>query len=112
MNTGTSNKTLISIAMTAVESSQLSAIGYDPGSQTLQVDFTQNPDKIYQYQGVSPVTFDALQAAESKGSFVHKNVKDKFAFARFDRASGDLQKYWSPDPEGSEKTTDAAQQAA
>lgn len=104
-------RTLITIAMTPVESSQIAAIGYDAATHTLQVDFTKNPDRIYQYHDVSAEAFAGLEGAESKGSFFYGHVKDKVAYTRFDRATGDVQKTWAPETEGSEQGTDAKQAA-
>lgn len=93
MNTSTSrtNIAMLAIATNAVESSQLAAIGYDPASHTLQVDFKDNPNTVYQYPNVSPGFAAEFEAAESKGSFFYARVKG-LAFHKFERATGNLLK--------------------
>lgn len=48
-----------------VESSNIAAIGYDPATKTLQVDFKGG--RKYHYQRVSQEVFDELAAAPSVG---------------------------------------------
>lgn len=48
-----------------VQSTNLAAVGYDPTTQTLRVQFVSG--KTGDYQGVPPDTFAALMAAQSKG---------------------------------------------
>jgi len=64
------------IKTTAVESSNLKAIGYDQATQTLQVDFKSG--KRYQYQSVPPDVFAEFQAAESVGKFFAARIKGEF----------------------------------
>lgn len=54
------------LAYTPVESSNLEAIAYDPGSKTLGVRFRSGVE--WHYGGVSQDDFDALMAAESIGA--------------------------------------------
>ena len=67
------------IALKAVDSSQIAAIGFDADTQTLAVQFIAKPKPgtteipaapIYHYSGVSQETFDALDSAESLGQFL------------------------------------------
>lgn len=71
------------IELTAVNSSQVKAIGYDPATKTLAVTFTRGPGAIYHYPGVEPETFEAFKAAESIGTFFGQHIKhlpfEKFA---------------------------------
>jgi hypothetical protein len=48
-----------------VESSSVKAIGYEPDTETLEVEFTSGG--VYQFAGVSQFAYDSFMAAESKG---------------------------------------------
>lgn len=71
-----SEKEYVAIPMTPVVSNQIAAIGYDAGTQTLAVTFTRGPGHIYQYPNVSPETYEAFMAAESKGNFFGQHIKN------------------------------------
>lgn len=58
---------------TNVTSSNIRSIGYDPSTQTLEVEFLNGG--IYQYSDVPQSTFDGLMAASSHGSYFDKYVK-------------------------------------
>lgn len=64
------------IKTSPVESSNIAAIGYDPASKTLQVDFKTG--KRYQYQNVSPETFAEFKAADSVGKYFAERVRKEF----------------------------------
>ena len=59
-----------------VESSNLAAIGYDPATQTLQVDFKSG--KRFQYAGVPAEVFAEFEKAESVGKFFNGVIKFEF----------------------------------
>lgn len=59
--------------MQSVSSRLLSAIGYDPESQTLRVTFASS-GASYDYS-VSQADYDALRAADSLGGHFLKNIK-------------------------------------
>jgi KTSC domain len=63
-----------------VTSSNLTSIGYDSASQTLEVEFQNG--SIYQYYNVTPAIFEAFDRAPSKGQFFNSQIKDSFPFAR------------------------------
>jgi hypothetical protein len=65
------------IALTPIQSSNISGHGYDEASQTLAVQF--NSGKVYHYAGVEPGVAKDFADAESKGSFFAKNVRPTFA---------------------------------
>jgi hypothetical protein len=52
-----------------VTSSNVRSIGYDPTSQTLEVEFQNS--FVYQYYNVPTHVFEALMAAGSKGQFLN-----------------------------------------
>lgn len=68
-----------------VTSSQLASIGYDPSTQTLEVEFSagkRSPASVYQYDNVPPETWDALRSAESHGSYFIRNIKGRFNYRK------------------------------
>ena len=58
-----------------VQSSNLSSIGYDSGSETLEIEFLNG--SIYEYRNVPQVIYDALMKArhESCGYTISDNAK-------------------------------------
>jgi len=63
-----------------VSSSNIQAIGYDADSQTLEVEFKKGP--AYQYTGVPQSEYDAMMAADSKGTFLNTNIKGRYPFTK------------------------------
>lgn len=63
------------IALTAVNSSQVSHIGYDPETKTLAVQFARGPGHTYHYADVEPETHAAFIGAESIGTHFGKHIK-------------------------------------
>ena len=57
-------------------SSHIGEIGYDDETNTLAVTFRSGD--TYHYPGVGRGIFDALNSAESAGSFFHKSIRGKF----------------------------------
>jgi KTSC domain len=53
------------IQMVSVQSSDIAAWGYDPVEFQLQIQFTN--DRIYVYESISPMDFEMLSNAPSKG---------------------------------------------
>lgn len=63
-----------------VASSNVSSIGYDEASQTLEVEFTGG--SVYQYYNVEPMTFEQLRTASSKGAYVNTYIKNAYPYSR------------------------------
>ena len=63
-----------------VSSSNLTSVGYDPTSQTLEVEFQHG--SIYQYFGVPTHVFHELLNATSKGSYFHQAIRDVYPYSR------------------------------
>lgn len=59
--------------MQPVESSNVSAVGYDPESQTMHVEFKGG--SRYEYAGVPPETHAELMQAQSIGRHLHERIK-------------------------------------
>ena len=80
------------ITMDSVESSQIAAIGYDAGSQTLAIQFKGKGDKpgsVYHYSGVTLEDFAAFKSAESIGSHFYRHIKpfdQKYPYVRIEPA--------------------------
>ena len=78
------------IQLTPVESSQLEAYGYDAATQTLAIRFKgkgDRPGSLYHYTNFTEKDYEALEAAESKGSHFIRNIKPNastFPYTRID----------------------------
>lgn len=64
------------IELIPVQSSNVSAIGYDPVTKTLRVTFLSGG--IYDYEGVAEEIFQAFLHAESKGRYFRTNIKGHY----------------------------------
>ena len=60
----------------SVSSSNIASIGYDPKSQTLEIEF--HSGGIYQYYGVSQTLYEDLMSASSHGSYFHQHIKGRY----------------------------------
>lgn len=83
------NKVHKAIAMDAVESSQISAIGHDPETNTLAIQFPPKKDgtlgSVYHYSNFTSDDFAAFKGAESIGSHFGKVIKpnaDRFPYVK------------------------------
>lgn len=56
-----------------VESSSLKSLGYDPSTNTLEVEF--NHGGVYQYFNVPKHIYDGLMSADSHGTYFANQVK-------------------------------------
>jgi hypothetical protein len=63
-----------------VNSSKIRAVGYDPKSQTLEVEF--NDGKVLSYRGVSPEVHRQFMAAPSATSFFEDKIDENFPSSR------------------------------
>lgn len=63
-----------------VSSSNVQSIGYDSDSSILEVEFTNGA--IYQYFGVPQDVYDGLMDAASKGTYLHRHVKQAYSFVK------------------------------
>ncbi|WP_214464552.1 KTSC domain-containing protein [Levilactobacillus brevis] len=57
----------------SVVSSDLSAVGYEPSTQQLEIVF--HSGGVYLYSGVSPSEYQGLMSAGSKGRYFHAFIK-------------------------------------
>jgi uncharacterized protein len=65
---------------TAVSSSNVHAIGYDPTSSILEVEFTNG--SVYQYFDVPDHEFDGLMNAGSHGTYLNAHIKGKYSYSK------------------------------
>jgi hypothetical protein len=65
---------------TAVESTTLATVTYDPNRQVLRLGF--HSAAVYDYFDVPSDVYQALIAAESKGSFFNRNIRGRFSYHR------------------------------
>jgi hypothetical protein len=68
------------MVMHDVSSSNISSIGYDNDTQTLQVVF--NDGSTYQYFDVPETVFQDFLGAGSVGSYLHQNIKGTYRYSR------------------------------
>ena len=62
--------------MQPVKSSNILAVGYDPLSRELHVQFKTGR---YAFENVPPEAAEKLSAASSVGSHFHQNIKGRFS---------------------------------
>lgn len=67
---------------THISSSAISSVGYDERSAVLEVEFRSGA--VYDYFKVPEKVYRDLLKAPSKGSFVSRRVRDRYAFVRRD----------------------------
>ncbi|MDE3023689.1 MAG: KTSC domain-containing protein [Pseudomonadota bacterium] len=87
MNTETLERP--NIAMDAVSSSQIAAIGHDSKTKTLAIRFTSKSGtgSLYHYANFDDEAFAAFKGAESIGSHFYKHIKpfpDKYPYTKVD----------------------------
>ena len=63
-----------------VSSSNISSIGYDASSQTLEVEFINGG--IYQYFDVPESVYNEFIKASSHGQYLHRNIKGAYRYAK------------------------------
>ncbi len=64
-----------------VESSLIDSVGYDPATEDLTIVFVGSGD-TYVYHKVPEKVYKKLMAADSKGKFFTKNIKEKYEFTK------------------------------
>lgn len=71
----------MTIERTAVNSSNIRSIGYDPDEKVMHVEF---PGGVYVYEGVDPEVHEALISAPSIGSYFSRYIRTNFEARRLD----------------------------
>lgn len=65
------------LTLATVESSNIRSVGYCLETQILGVKF--NDGSVYLYAGVSDIAWAGFQAAESKGAFLAREIRGRYA---------------------------------
>ena len=63
-----------------VVSSNVATIGFDPETETLEVEFLNG--SVYQYYNVSEVMYEGLRSASSVGQFLNTYIKNAYPYSR------------------------------
>ena len=63
-----------------VASTNLQSVGYDEGTQTLEVQFVNG--RVYQYYGVPENMHTQLMQASSKGQFFNAYIRNSYPYSR------------------------------
>ncbi|WP_261284279.1 KTSC domain-containing protein [Serratia proteamaculans] len=63
-----------------VSSSNLSSVGYDAASNTLEIAFHNGG--IYQYDAVPSSIHQGLLSAPSKGQYFHQHIKNVYSYRK------------------------------
>jgi hypothetical protein len=64
----------------SVSSSNIRSIGYNPNSQTLEIEFHNSG--VYQYFNVPESVYKALMSVSSHGSFFHQHIKNQYQWTK------------------------------
>ncbi len=68
------------MVMTSVNSTNISAVGYDGDSSTLQIEF--NNGTTYQYFDVPEDVFTGLRDADSVGGYLADVIKGAYRYSK------------------------------
>jgi len=68
-------KEKMTMERTAIQSSNIISVGYEPESSTLEIEFKNG---IYQYFGVPQNAFEDLVNAGSKGTYFSQSIKNVY----------------------------------
>jgi KTSC domain len=63
-----------------VISSSIASIGFEVGTETLEVEFVTG--SVYRYRGVEEDVYEKFLVAPSKGSFFNEHIKDAYPCER------------------------------
>jgi hypothetical protein len=63
-----------------VTSSSLRSVGYDPLTETLEIELQSGA--VYQYSAVPQAVFTQLMSASSIGSYFHAHIRDTYNWVR------------------------------
>jgi hypothetical protein len=71
------------VERTPVSSSNLAAVGYDPKTETLEIEFLHGG--VYQYLEVPEEVYTELMAASSHGSYFNSMIRGAFSYHQIKR---------------------------
>lgn len=61
-----------------VESTSIKSIAYDAQTREMEVQFHKGDQRLYHFYGVPPDVFQEFALSDSKGSFYHQHIKDRY----------------------------------
>ncbi len=64
-----------------VSSSSIISVGYDPISETLEVEFAQS-GKVYEYYNVQPFMYERMIESHSIGGFFNSEIRNSYSFSQ------------------------------
>ena len=64
----------------SVSSSSVASVGYDPKTQTLEIEFQSG--SVYDYEEVPPEVFQGLMEAPSKGRYFANEIRGQYPSSR------------------------------
>ena len=64
----------------AVSSTNIASVGYDEGSQTLEIEFVSG--QVYEYYDVPASVYAEFLGAGSLGSYHHANIRGVYRYQR------------------------------
>ena len=64
----------------SVSSSSVASVGYDPRSQTLEIEF--HSGSVYDYEEVPPEIYQGLMEAPSKGRYFANEIRGQYPSTR------------------------------
>lgn len=70
----------MALVLAKIESSNIESFGYEVQNSLLGISFKSGG--LYFYFGVPKNIFEALQQANSKGSYFSQNIKDRYQFTK------------------------------
>lgn len=71
---------VINMIRKEVRSTNIRSVGYDPESNTLEIEF--HSGSVYQYYNVPQTIYDELMRASSHGSYFHKHIRTKYKWTK------------------------------
>src|SRR5437879_11980932 len=82
-----------------INSSKIRAVGYDPKSQGLEIEFSDG--RLIQYRGVSPEGHRQFMAAPSATSFFEDKIDESSPSSRIRRVAPTYNAHFPDEPHGS-----------
>ena len=70
----------MAVEMVPVSSTNVSAVGYDPETREMTVEFQSG--NVYVYSGVPAEVPEELKASASPGSYFYRNVRNQYRFRK------------------------------
>ncbi len=63
-----------------MQSSNLRSVGYDPETETLEIEFTSGA--VYAYYGVPAEVYEGLMDAPSHGRYFQENIRNQYRYRK------------------------------